>query len=281
MKKLLALVLTSLALFQAVAKGSPKVSMELPGGKTKSYKSISAALSAIGKKEGDFKIKLPAGTYEEVLYYTGPANIIISGEGTQKFGADVVVKAANSGNILAAKKGSSGMRQRCLFQYEGTGNLTLENLTLHNTFERGSVKGNDTQAEALGFDSTGNFAAYNCSFKSHQDTIRTSGKAWFCSCYIEGDTDFLWMVASGTVALYEDCDIVSVFDKNASNHTSYVCAPQMTIGNKAGKGLVIMDSRISSQDGQTTYLARTPWSNGYYNQVAVIRTNLEDVDEAW
>ncbi|MBQ0050591.1 MAG: hypothetical protein KBT11_00835 [Treponema sp.] len=277
-KKITAGLLVGLSLFAVSA--APKVKLSENGGKAKAYKSIQAALDAIGTKAGEFTIELPKGTYEEVLYYNGPATITLSGKGKAAFGKDVVIAAANDGNILACKKASSAQKNRCLFEFEGSGNLILENLTMHNTFERGSIKGNDTQAETLGYDGTGYVAAYNCSFLSHQDTLRTTGKTWMYKCYIEGDTDFIWMEESGIVALYEECDIVSVFDKNASNHTSYIGAPRMTRGTRAGKGLVVYNSKVSTQDGQNTFFARTPWNAGYWNQVAFINVDVkpEDID---
>ncbi|MBQ9205359.1 MAG: Ig-like domain-containing protein [Treponema sp.] len=279
MKKLLAVILAASALFAASAK-SPKVKLSGTNlKKAKTYKSIQAALDAVGNQKGDFTISLPKGTYEEVLYYTGDANITLSGESKKQYGEDVVIAKANDGDIYLLKNyTSSAQKGRCLFEFEGTGSLTVENITFHNTFERGSIKGSNTQAETIGFDSTGNLAAYNCSFKSHQDTLRTTGKSWFYKCYIEGDTDFIWMEAAGKVALFEECEIVSLFDEKHSNHTSYICAPRMNIGNKAEKGLVIFNSNVSSKEGQTTFLARTPWTSGYYNQVAFVANKTKDLD---
>lgn len=276
-KKILAGILAGTALFAASAKSAPKVSLKEGNEKAQPYATIQAALDAIGTKSGDFTITLPKGTYPEALYYNGPANITIKGA-KSKYGKSSVIALDNSGDILRLKKASSAQKNRCLVEFEGSGNIVFENITLHNTFERGSVKGSNTQAEAFGYDGTGTVAAYNCSFISHQDTIRTTGKTWFYKCHIEGDTDFLWMEATGKVALFEECEIVSVFDKNASNHTSYVCAPRMNIGDRADKGIVILNSTITTQEGQNTYLARTPWSNGYLNQVAYINTKADGID---
>ena len=286
MKKLVAgiLVATVVVAVLAACKGraaeadGPGVTLAGDGlTGTTAYPTIQAALDAIGAREGDFTIALGKGTYEEVLHYKGPAHITLSGKTKTKYGADVVIAKDNSGDLLRLTQAGSAQRNRCLFEFEGTGSLTLENLTLHNTFERGSVKGSNTQAETIGFDSTGNLAAYNCAFKSHQDTLRTTGKAWFYQCYVEGDTDFIWMEATGKVALFENCEIVSVYDEHASNHTSYIGAPRMDIGNTAAKGLVIYNSTVSSQPKQTTYLARTPWTSGYYNQVAFVATKASGI----
>ncbi len=281
LRKLAAGILAGFALATVSAKTSAKISLSGAGGE-KTFDTIQAALDSIGSGAGSYTIKLAKGTYEEVLYYNGAADITISGDSSAKYGKDVIIAKDNDGDLLRLKKAGSQQKNRCLFEFEGTGSLVLENLTLHNTFVRGTVKGSNTQAEALGFDSTGTVAAYNCSFKSHQDTLRTTGKSWFVKCYVEGDTDFIWMESTGKVALFEECEIVSVYDEHASNHTSYVGAPRMDITSKSAKGLVIFNSRITSQKGQTTYLARTPWTNGYFNQVAVIDTKTKGIDkEIW
>ena len=279
-KKLFALTLAaSLALSAFGEEG--KITLTDKKGKESTYESLAQALKAV-KTSGKYKISLPKGTYAEALYYNGNADLTISGQTDSKYGSDVIIALDNNGDILRHKASDKALKNRCLFEFEGNGNLTLENLTIHNTFERGSRPGKGTQAEALGFDSTGNLAAYNCTFKSHQDTLRTTGKAWFYQCHIEGDVDFLWMERDGKVALYEECDIVAVYDANASNHSAYVCAPRMETTPVIHKGIVILNSKITSQEGNTTYLARTPWSSGYYNQVAYINSTFSGIDsQVW
>ena len=66
--------------------------------------------------------------------------------------------------------------------------LTFKNITLANVFDRNKYA--TGQSEALYFNSTAHLAAYNSSFKGHQDTLLTKGKNWFYKCYVEGDTDF-------------------------------------------------------------------------------------------
>lgn len=247
-----------------------KAQIELNG---VAYDTIAKALAAI-PTSGDtstYTIKLQKGTYNENgLKYNGSATIKIVGETDAKYGADVIIKGHGSN--------MSAMRTRELIEIQGTGNIILENVTLESDWSRADHQG-DAQAEVLGTDTKGNTVAYNCAFKSHQDTLRTAGKAWFYGCYIEGDTDFIWMEASGSVALYEKCEIVSVYDENASTHSSYITAPRMAESNKVGKGLVIYNSTVKEADErQATYLARTPWSGGYYNQVAYINTQCSGIE---
>ncbi len=239
------------------------------------YNTIKDAFAAI-PTSGDtstYTIRLQKGTYKEVgLSYNGSATIRIIGNTDAKYGSDVIIEGRGS-NMTA-------MRARELMEIQGTGNIILENLSLVSDYSRSE---GGAQAEVLGTDTKGNTVAYNCSFKSHQDTVRTAGKAWFYGCYVEGDTDFIWMEAAGSVALYENCEIVSVYDQYANTHVSYVAAPRMTISSKVGKGLVFFNSTVRESDeakanNQQTYLARTPWTSGYYNQVAYINTNCSDIE---
>ena len=222
-----------------------------------------------------YKILLGKGTYNENgLSYNGSATVVISGDTNAQYGADVIIRGHGSD--------MTNESTRNLITFTGSGNIILENLTLESDWSRADHSG-DVQAEVLGTSNTGYTAAYNCSFKSHQDTLRTTGKAWFYGCLIEGDVDFIWMEASGVVALYENCEIVSVYDTNATNHSSYVVAPRMTVGENVGKGVVIYNSTIIEENSsQTTYLARTPWSSGYYNQATFINTTCTGVETgAW
>lgn len=243
------------------------------------YESIKKAIEAI-PTSGDtstYTISLNKGTYNENgLSYNGSATIHIVGNTRTKYGADVIIKGRGSN--------MTSMRGRELIEIQGTGDIILENVTLESDYSRTETT-KDVQAEVLATDTKGNTVAYNCGFKSHQDTLRTAGKAWFYGCYVEGDTDFIWMEASGSVALYENCEIVSLYDDNAKTHSSYVAAPRMGITSKVGKGLVFYNSTVRESDeakekGQLTYLARSPWTSGYYNQVAYINTNCSDIESS-
>lgn len=278
MKKIITFLAAAILAVPAFSEAG-KITLTDKSGKEKTFNTISDALKAA---KNESRIVLPKGTYNEVLYYNGTASITISGDTDAAFGSDVIIAIDNNSDMKKISAASNALKGRCVFEFEGSGNLTLENLTIKNTFDRANSTGKGTQAEALGFDSTGNLAAYNCSFLSHQDTLRTTGKAWFYKCYIEGDTDFIWMERDGKVALYEECEIKSIYDENLSNHTSYICAPRMEMMPVISKGIVILNSNITCDENQKTYLARTPWKEGYYNQVAYIGCKLSGISsEVW
>ena len=246
------------------------------------YDTVAAALAACGSS-GDFRIVLPAGTYaENGLVYNGSGTIRITGSGSAKHGTDVVIKG--HGSTMPVDGGSSAQNARELLLFQGTGNLILENLTLESDWLRSEHSGvSAMQAEVLGFNASGYVAAYNCSFISHQDTVRTVGKGWFYDCHIEGDVDFIWMEAGGKVALYENCEIVSVYDEAASNHATYIAAPKINLGNTAGKGVVVFNSSITAPSNQKTYLFRNPWSKNpteQYNQAAFVNCTIDGTLES-
>ena len=233
------------------------------------YGTIQAAFDA-ATAAGDYTITLTAGTYEEDnLVYNGAGNIVISGVAGKSYGTDVLIKGKGDNTSSSTEK------TRCALEFIGTnGNsLVLENLSIQNTFKRAEKTSNNTQAEALGFDSTGTCAAYNCSFLSHQDTIRTVGKAWFYGCYIEGDVDFIWMEKAGKVALYENCAIKTIGDEATS---AYIAAPGMNAAEVFNKGLVVYNSAIKS-DCSDSYFFRNPWgvSEGLYNISAFVNVKVE------
>lgn len=228
------------------------------------YGTIQEALNAC-TGSSVYNITLGKGTYaENALTYNGSATIKITGTGDAKFGTDVL--------IIGKGSSQDSEKERSLLEITGSANLILENVTLKNNFVREGSVPNKTQCEALGFDSTGTCAAYNCSFLSHQDTIRTLSKSWFYNCHIEGDVDFIWMETAGKVALYEECEIVALTDEV---DVQYIIAPGMTQTTKINKGVVIYNSKIKGND--KTYLFRSPWSvgSGKYNNGAFVNCSLD------
>ena len=275
---------------------TPSVSNNtLTVGKGKQFVTVQGALNYLMKNSssGDWTINIDTDTYYERLFYRGSANITMSGQGSADYGTDVEIQWANqdggtkdaSGNEVKSTLWNTGSRGRNVFYFAG-GNLVLENLSIINTATRKSNEYGEydssvtsdnalgsNQAEALLFDSTGNCAAYNCNFTSKQDTVYLSpsgGKAWFYGCKISGDVDFIWGLSD--VALFERCNIISAYDSDKSS--TYVVASHLPNSSAPyGKGFVLYNSTITTESGQTTYLARSPWgSEGNVAQVAIIDT---------
>lgn len=231
---------------------------------------INAAWAAISAVEsGDITMTLTDGTYKVAdgtnLKYDGAANITIAGVSETPYGLSVLIEG-NPGTKAQKEREIIYMTEK------STGSLTLEYITVRNNFAFTGTS--DVQAEVVATAGTGNLAAYNCSFLSGQDTLRTTGKAWFYECYIEGDVDFLWMESTGIVALYEKC-IIRAIDDRVNN--AYFTAPRAGVTSKTGKGLVIYNSTLESEAADT-YLGRNPWASSnfedYYNNVAIVDSPL-------
>lgn len=226
-------------------------------------------------------ITLTAGTFivpdGKQLTYAGNGAVTITGEGTAEYGSDVKIV----GNPNTGKQG-----ERELIYFTGNSEVSLKNLTVVNKF----VLSTDCQAEALASNGAkSRIIANNCTFDSHQDTIRTTGKAWFYKCHIKGDVDFIWMEKSGTVALYENCKLTCVADRK---NAAYIVAPRSTYTTDGtiGKGIVVLDSSIVVENFTITkpaeegaFLFRNPWykdtvttaaAGGCYNNAAFINTTV-------
>lgn len=243
------------------------IQMSVAGGSATTYNTIKEALTAAASASGDCVITLGKGTYnEDGLSYSGNNNLKISGQGTAEYGLDVVI--LGQGSDTKTEKG------RSTFAIAGKGNIVLENLTIKSSRQNET---GDAQAEVIGTDGTGNLAAYNCSFLSGQDTLRTVAKAWFYKCYIEGDVDFLWMeYTNGVAALYEECVLRAISSRTTK---AYFTAPRLGLTSKVGKGLVVYNSTLEAESGlEKLYLGRNPWATSnlkdYYEQVAFIGSTL-------
>lgn len=243
------------------------IQMSVAGGSAKTYSTIKEALTAAASASGDCVITLGMGTYnEDGLSYSGNNNLKISGQGSAEYGLDVVIYG--KGSDVSQEK------TRSTLAIAGKRNIVLENLTIKSS--RQDQTG-DAQAEVIGTDGSGNLAAYNCSFLSGQDTLRTVAKAWFYKCYIEGDVDFTWMeYTNGVVALYEECVLRAISSRTTK---AYFTAPRLGLTSKVGKGLVVYNSTLEAESGlEKLYLGRNPWATSnlkdYYEQVAFIGSTL-------
>ncbi len=196
-------------------------------------------------------INVAAGTYTELVHYTGPGatqTINIVGPAGNAQGASCVFQYTNGNSLNASTQGRPSA-------YFSGANLVLQNVTFRNTGARAVV----SQAEALYFASGSgfSFAAFNSSFYSNQDTIQTSGSTWFCSSYVEGNVDLIWGTAD--VALFESCSLHFINDVGgaAASYSLFVARTGTTIatgGNgTVGKGYVLLNSTVSVDANVTAF----------------------------
>lgn len=261
---------------------STAITVDSAEASTANYRTIQKALYTLSSATGTYTIDVAAGTYRELVYYKGTASVKIVGTvSSGTYGSDVVIQWTNG------EKLNSGTHTRPSFYFGAAGcDLTLENVTLQNTYSRATYSG-DAQAEAIYFANNtdtstglalGHLAAYNCSFKSHQDTIQTTGKAWFYKCYIEGDVDFLWGTAQ--TALFDTCKLVSLYDSNRGTGTLaqhlIVARTGVTGATYIGKGFVVDNSTLEIESGTTQYFGRDAGSGSFYDQAAIVNTVITE-----
>jgi hypothetical protein len=82
--------------------------------------------------------------------------------------------------------------------------LTIANLTLHNTTPQG---GSQAEAIILNGTPTAHAIITNVDLYSFQDTLQINGQAYVSNCYIEGDVDFMWGTGP---CFFENCHARSV-----------------------------------------------------------------------
>jgi pectin methylesterase-like acyl-CoA thioesterase len=156
------------------------------------------------------------GTYQEIIFFTNKNNLTILGEDRKKTiiayanndrfnnnsGGNPFAPGAAAPGTVPARSGS--VYRRGLFLAHRVSDLTITNLTLHNTTPAGG-----SQAEAIILNGTQNAHAIitNVDLYSFQDTLQINGQAYVSNCYLEGDVDFMW--GTGPV-FFENCHARSI-----------------------------------------------------------------------
>jgi len=241
------------------------------------FRTIQGALGALATMTGvtSATINVAAGTYNELVRYTGPGSatpqtVTISGPTGNTRGGNCVQQFANGNGM----NGSTATRAS--FYFTGA-NLVLQNITLKNTAVRSVV----SQAEAIYFASGAGFtiAAGNSSFFSNQDTIQTSGRGWFYNCFVEGNVDFIWGTAD--VTLIEGSSLHFINDVSGGGAASYnlfVARTGTTIAAGAngtvGKGYVALNSTVAVDANVTAFFGRNAGGSGFYDQAALVNVTF-------
>jgi len=243
---------------------------------TANFRTVQGALGALSGITGatNFTINVAAGTYNELLHYTGGGltqTVNILGPATNNAqGASCVIQYTNGNSLNGSTQGRASA-------YFTATNLVLQNITLRNNAVRSQL----AQSEALYFASgtvggvTGTLAVNNSSFYSNQDTIQTSGRSWFYNCHVEGNVDFIW--GTGDVALFENCSLRVVNDianQGAASYSIFVARTGTTIAPTAsgtvGKGYVLLNSTVAVDPNVTVSFGRDAGTGAFYDQVALI-----------
>jgi len=258
-------------------------------GATADYRSVQGALNHAMALAGTsaVTINVKNGTYEELMYLYGRANVTIKGESR----TGVVLQydnheSLNSGSGAGANSATTSGGGRSVFMAENADLLTLDTLTLKNTHLRSTKYSN--QAEALFFKAgTQRLIAVNADFYSEQDTIQVQGYNWFYNTKISGNVDFIW--GNNYASLFEDSIIETVGD----TYYSTTDRPNGTGGyilqartNSGGKGFVFLNSQLTYATGPggmtvatganaSTYLARSGGSASYFDHIAFVNCKMD------
>ncbi len=140
------------------------------------------------------------GTYREIVCFTNKHHLTFLGENRKK----TIIAYANNNNFnnnsggnpfapgsnpSAAPTRGGSIYRRGLFLAHRANDLTIANLTLHNTTPQGG-----SQAESLILNGSPEAHAVlsNLDLISYQDTLQINGQAYISNCYLEGDVDFMW-----------------------------------------------------------------------------------------
>ena len=276
--------LTTVATWNFTTRAAPtldptNITVDGSQSSTASFRTVQGALNALAgispaPNPLSFTINVAAGTYNELLHYTGPGltqTVNIIGPTTNNArGASCIIQYTNGNTLNPSTQGRASA-------YFTATNLVLQNITLRNNAVRSQL----AQSEALYFASgtvggvTGTLAVNNSSFFSNQDTIQTSGRSWFYNCHIEGNVDFIW--GTGDVALFENCSLRVVNDiagGGAGSYSIFVARTGTTIAAGAngtvGKGYVMLGGTVSVDPNVTAFFGRDAGTGSFYDQVALI-----------
>jgi len=223
-----------------------------------SQTSLSNALKIA--KKGDI-IKLKSGIYRTKIKIF-QSNITLVGEGE-----NTIIVNKDYFNKINEIDNKEYLTVRTYTVLVKGDNVTFKNLTIQNDSTPSSIYGQAVALEVLG----DNFKAYNVYLKGAQDTLLSgplpydltlrykdllpedeletkASHQYYESCYIEGDTDFIF--GSG-IAYFKDCTLHSI-DKG------YIAAPSHPKEYKYG--FIFDNCKISANKNlnDCVYLAR-PW----------------------
>ena len=209
-------------------------------------------------KDTPVTIEAGEGTYSELLFLQGKNNVTIKGVSREKS----VIAYPNSENYV------TGSDNRCLFLAKGCSGLTLEKLTVENTYYASDHKG---QAEAVYFNAAdnGRLTIEDCALISWQDTFLCKGEVYVHGSLIAGHCDYIWGYPKA--CLFEDCEI-------RSRAAGYIV--QARVQNAANKGFVFLNCRLTAEsdvaDGKM-YLARSAGQADCYDNVTYVNCAMSPV----
>ncbi len=207
-------------------------------------------------------IFIHSGTYQEILCLMGRDHLTFLGEDRK----NTIIAYANNdrfnpnagGNPFAIGAPHPGtvdpktgpVYRRGVFLAHRVSDLTLANLTIHNTTPKGG-----SQAETIILNvspDSGHVLLTNLDLLSYQDTVQFNGQTYISESYIEGDVDFMW----GT----GPCFFQSVRARAVTNgaiFTTVRCPPPTPASPNTNHGFIFKDCTFyGAPDVTGAFLAR-------------------------
>ena len=259
--------------FKTKSKPSSKSELKVKADGTADFCTVQGAVSyaATLGKATNVVINIASGTYNETIFVRDKNSLTLKGEDR----TNTIISYANNESYVYGVGASTGTRLspgsvigvcggRGVILAEGCDALTIENLTINNSF--GELKG---QAEVFYFNSVGKLTIENCSLISLQDTFQCNGSIYVHNSLIAGHCDFIW--GSPKVCLFEDCEI-------QSRAAGYIV--QARVKSKTDKGFVFLNCKLTAAEGVkdgSMYLARSGGSSDYYDNVTFINCTMSPV----
>ena len=219
--------------------------------------SVQGALDATPARGAKTEIDIGPGTYFELVHASGKSNVTLRGADRKR----TVILGTNNDNL------NGGTAKRALVSIDGSQNIQIEQLTIHNLTPQGG-----SQAEALRLDKCEQCVVRHADILSLQDTLLWTGRIYANDCYIEGNVDFVWGYGA---AYFDKCEIKTV------GRAGYVVQARNMPG--AG-GYVFVDSKITAGSGiSKIVLARIDAAEYGGSQVAYVNCQMGDhiAPEGW
>ena len=225
------------------------------------YSTVQAAVNAVPADNKERQIiYIKAGDYEERLVVENPY-ISLLGEDPDRvrihcYPANLYENKPDKSDYEAG----GDMSKRCAtYVTDKAVGFSAENITFANDYVYATPDGKSNKsADALRCDAEG-ATFVNVTISGVQDTLyMNAGHQYFYQCRIEGLIDFIYS-GDNARALFEDCDIVFVYEASRRDRGGYVCAPRTA--ENATYGLIFNNCSITAEEGCVAgihYLAR-PW----------------------
>ena len=225
-------------------------------------------------KDTEVTVEVGSGTFEEMLFLRDKNKLTVKGVSRDA----TVIRYPNNESYCSGSGASSTSKPtlgkaigtpggRGLFLVENCDELTLQDLTIENSFNQ--QKG---QAETIYFNSGNNthrLTIENCALLSWQDTFLTKGKVWVHKSLIAGHCDYIWGYPDA--CLFEDCEI-------RSRAAGYIV--QARVPSASSKGFVFLRCTLTAESGVkdgSMYLARSGGDASVFDNVVYVNCTMGPV----